>query len=282
MTEIADRVDRAYPVDGAFQPLHPDMIVPKKRERKATKGRYAPYNMAAIQTESAIDKTGKAIAGAVKVCFALTDEEASQKLHEAISKSGLGLAAAADKQYMMNIALATSNPAPERPVALLLSNYCSNYIPNIDHYLKKVKDYALFEGREMLYASLKRAYERIDTGYFEKQMRENNDKLKQILAILQNLYNADDFYSKADNEMLSLTSTFSADGVNEAESKSFFLLRGEDQLKRCQSENIAHTTKYYIDETTGNIQELDDAPMKVIRLTLLDCTKQNLETLIRG
>lgn len=282
VNEIADGIDKTYPVDGAFQPQHPDMIVPKNKEKKAEKGKYDPYNAAARQTESAVEATRRAINDAVKASFALAGAQADRKLREAIDAAGLGLAAAGDRQFMLGTALTFLNPAPERPLSIDLMRYKSDHTPDIDQYLRKVKDFALFEGREMLYSALRRAYEKIDAGEFEKQIAESNAKLKQISAKLQGLLSEEEFFTNADSGMLTLTSTFSADGLNEAISRDYFILRGEELQKKCQMKGYSSTIKYYIDEKTGNIQGLDDAPMKVIRLTLLDCTQENLENLIKG
>lgn len=281
VTEIADEIDRAYPVDGLFQPLHPDITVPQNKVRKAEKGRYSPYNIAARQTEEAVEKTAKAITKAVQTRFNLSDEAADQKLREAIEASGLGLMAAKDRAYMTGTAITSANPAPERPMSLLLTNYSPDHTPVIDQYLKKVKNYAIYEGRESLYAALRAAYERIDADCFELRIKENDDKLRQVNAKLQGLLSADSFYSNADSGMLPMTGTFSADGLSQAVSRSYFLLRGEERQKYLTENGYSFSTKYFVNEKTGNIQELDDAPMKVVRLTLLDCTPQNLKTLIK-
>ena len=39
--------------------------------------------------------------------------------------------------------------------------------------------------------------------------------------------------------------------------------------------------EFYIDEKMGGIQKLDNAPMKLLRLTLLDCTETSLLDLIQ-
>lgn len=277
--EYANKVAEAYPVDGTLQPQHPGMKVPDNKVRKAQKGKYEPYTTAAMWTEGAVEKTGRTLAAEMKAQFALFDDEAGCMLQDAIKKSGLGLLAAKDRNFMLPV-LTSASPEPERPNVPSFREYKANWTSEIDAYLKKVQKHAIYEGRMQLYKALQEAYLRINSDDFEKQINKNKNELAETKQKLNVLFDYDDFYKKAVTEMLPLRGTFSAVGLIGAKSTPYFLICGE-RLPNVQQQGYINMTQYFINEKYGNIQVLDDAPLKMIRLTLLDCTQQNLETLIK-
>lgn len=276
--EYTNSVAENHPVNGTLQPQHPDMKVPDNKVKKAQKGKYGPYTNAAALTEKAVENTGRMLAAEIKAEFALSADEAQRMLQEAIQKSGLGLLAAKDQSFMQ-LTLESAIPEPERPIVPYLREYRADWTAGIDEYLKKVQRYALYEGRKQLFKALQEAYSGIDANHFEKRIAENRNKFSEISQKMQGLFDYDDFFDKAMTEMLPLSGTLSAVGLIGASSTPYFLICGEELPKAQQGYNPV--TQYFINEKTGNIQELDDAPLKMIRLTLLDCTQQNLETLIK-
>lgn len=82
--------------------------------------------------------------------------------------------------------------------------------------------------------------------------------------------------------MLQLNGEFNTSEPS-AVSKTYLLLRGAEMKELADGSPLGFGSvqEFYIDEKMGGIQKLDNAPMKLLRLTLLDCTETSLLDLIQ-
>ena len=126
------------------------------------------------------------------------------------------------------------------------------------------------------------AYDRLPNGYFFDKICENRTKLEKVRAQLGDKLDAGTFRSHAAAGMRQLNGEFNTSEPS-AVSKTYLLLRGAEMKELADRSPLGFGSvqEFYIDEKMGGIQKLDNAPMKLLRLTLLDCTETSLLDLIQ-
>lgn len=284
--EMKADVEKRFPIDGLCQPQHPDMRVPEGglfggKRKKAMQGKYEPYNIAANLTGGALKRTAEALTEAVTEMFRLSDAEADRLLPELIARSRLGLGAAARPECMKECLSSESGYGGAFPLPGLryLETGCA---PEIESYLLQTRLTAMGKGEKLYRDALLAAYDRLPNGYFFDKICENRTKLEKVRAQLGDKLDAGTFRSRAAAGMLQLNGEFNTSEPS-AVSKTYLLLRGAEMKELADGSPLGFGSvqEFYIDEKMGGIQKLDNAPMKLLRLTLLDCTETSLLDLIQ-
>lgn len=284
LSEKEEKLRASYAVNAGMQPQHPDMLVPEggfpNKRKKAEKGSYEPYNTAQTLTANAVFQTGETLHKAVVDCLALSEQETDTLLKSLIDESKLGLGLADDKCRVKQL-LTYPGRDESRPAAPVLAYTDEGAVKEIDRYLSTVMTYAIYCARKALYAKLLAAYEKIPDTYFQKELEREKDKLLDVRSRIKEMYTATEFYQRAVFGHLNLRGELSTADPS-AISRSYLTVCGEEFKKlaeEIEGGEVHNVESYYVDPAIGGIQAQDNAPFKILRLTLLDCSDNSLSSL---
>ena len=277
---IAEEIKKNYPVDGTCQPIHPDMIVNGAfRRMLASHGNLASYEAARNSTEFAVSMTGIKLKETILEAYQYKISNAGDDLVRFIEEAGVGLKMQKDKVRMESILSPGRMTVAEPSVPKL------NYRPegpagDIAAYLAEVRRYAEVKVKFDYCNALCEAYKAIPESEYQQKQKELKDQGDRIDTHLEGILDRKGFINMVESgAALPMTCFYPVLGGGKQSNWAIArTLEDADELdSHCTG---SKTSVYFIDEETGGLKTVDNAPIKALQILLFDCDDDRLRDLI--
>lgn len=269
------RVMEQFSIDSTCQPQHPGVIVPDKKKHAAQKGKYQPYNDAANYTEDATNHSCRYLEQAIRAAMAISDAEADALLDSIIQQSHFHCDDPSREVVTKEDFAFTGSGSTTVP--LFSRTYTEAGLGNaVESSLIAHRDAALERGQADVYAALWAAYRRKPAGFIQAQSSKAAQELTDIQNQLNNMVSAEDFYQGVNRP---IARTFSDSNIPDAVSTNYMVLYGRAILSKLDG-LTSDVTTYYVNDIGSGLPSLDDCPIKLVALTCLPYTEENLNKLI--
>lgn len=277
---IVTEIKNKYIVDGHCHPIHPDMIVTGAiKQALAGKGKLNSYEVARNSTWTAVSMTGNHLQETILEDYSDRIRNAGADLVRYIEEAGIGVGMEKDTDRMISILTpARMTMVPPQPPALKYQkNGCAQEITN---YLVSVREYAAAKTKFDYCNALCEAYKAIQTTHYDQKKAGLKEQEGQVDTRLGGLMDRSTFINMA------------AAGNPLPMSCFYPVLGGGNQMNwvitRTQADAVdldslcagTKTMVYYIDEQSGGLKMVDNAPIKALQILLFDCDDDRLQDLI--
>lgn len=273
-----------YPTNGGLQPQHPDMNVPDKgffnKRKQAAKGKLDSFNIAMSQTLNAVLATANALYEEIMEVYKAAANHADALLEQLQKESGTGIPVLQDERKMLEL-LSYSDTAVRRPSSPNLFYSEKGYIFEIESFLSLYREYAIYSGAQILCEALCGAYKKKPLHTYEEQLDRLRHDLSEKTLRLDTTCEPEVFFENAYYGSQNLMAEFFAPPSGSID-RTYVTVRGSKfrYLESKEQGYAGNTSSFYFSETGSGITQPDNAPIKALRLTLLDCTSENLLSLI--
>ena len=277
VTEIREK----YQPDGNAQPLHPDMIVTGAIRRwQAEHGHLASFEAAKNSTWAALALPGKRLQEIILESYGEMIGNADIYLAKYLEKAGVGVALEknAPRMELRLTPQKIHTPAPQPPVL----NYRSSgrWTQEINDYLNSVVEYAAAKVKFTYGEALLAAYKKVPAESYAAREKDMRLQLSRVETRLKGVMDRQQFISLATTTTpLPLACFFPVLGGGSQ--SNWVLTREQDDFQMltgmCSgTQNVV----YYIDERTGGLKLVDNAPVKKLQAMIFNCDQNRLQDLI--
>lgn len=274
-------------IDGALQPLHPDMEIPEgkgflglgnKRE-KARKGKLQSFEEARQKTVDALEETARDMKREINKRFAKLNAQADQLLIAALEESGLSITCKADS---------------DRTEEMLVYHRKSSYVPNppelkydekgyaedIGRYLEDVRNDAIEEGYAEFYRSLLKTFKGLPEDHFDILREEKEREAALLNEEKYTLRSPEDFCRGVFHGNTGIISEFALD-ITAVKSKTWVVAHGksmQDLVEEISVGNIvADVCK--VDDNYDGVRKAKKVKIEALRVVMSQCTDSTLTKL---
>lgn len=188
--ERKKKVEENYSINGAKQPMHPDLNLSgitgpfacwKKRNALKPGG---SYEFAARSTTKAVEKTASELYWMIKKQFSLYDEDADKLFVDMVKDMGLSCLASGAVKNMIRESIGSGAYRDKLDLNYSKTESCEK---RIETYLNETKDLAVADSRKAFCEALLRAADRHEE---EEKYAEKLIELKEKVLIEKNSLNA--------------------------------------------------------------------------------------------
>lgn len=279
---VAKTFENSCPA-GKFQPQHPGMLVPADRlfsrpRARAAAGTNQDYNIARDETEAAAKSTIDHFKKRILDTFNTAAAEDAANLENLLDQANVGLAARTPE----NLKREFEKKKPEDgDVELKLEYKETGAAADLDEYFKSARDAAIRRGKKVYYDALIKRAESITAS--EDAECDLNGRLKQIKNRLSKIVEPQGICTLVSDGSKDIEGCEFAPTVGEGETAGVVIFReGDQNLENLIEENARfnHITCVKIDPKIAGIAKTDDAPVKGLRITLLNATEAVINSLL--
>lgn len=277
---IAEEIKKNYPVDGTCHPIHPDMIVNGAIKRAlASRGKLGSYEAARSSTEFAVSMTGNKLKETILEAYQEKISNAGSDLPRFIEEAGVGLEMQKNRNRMESV-LSPGRMTVAEPSMPKLIYKPEGPAGDIAAYLADVRKYAEAKVKFDYCNALCEAYRAIpESQYLEKQ-KELKEQAGRIDTRLEGMLDRKTFINMVQSGgALPMTCFYPVLGGGK-QTNWAIARTAEDAAELDAHCTGSKTSVYFIDEETGGLKTVDNAPIKALQILLFDCDDDRLRDLI--
>lgn len=283
LMELETAARAQFAVNGAMQPIHPDMTVTGRiAQWQAAHGSNQAFNKAQLATQQALLDTGKRMEQQIQDFYQARMQDPKTFLIGLFQKANVRLKFVENSTQVLSYLDMNDRAVPDAALPTLAYNP-NGYTDQISLYLADKLAHCLYKAKKNAMESLRNAYNSLSQEKIAKERTQMRERLDVVKTNLGHLPTREKFCALALGNGAGLESAFSVFlGAAGDMTLKHLVCRRQDDRTYIQNNCVVHGTecRYYIDEAHGGLGELDNAPIKALQAALFDCTDARLEDIL--
>lgn len=272
--EIAQKAPGDFPVDGAKQPLHPDMSV--NPGKFSLTGKYKKqFEAAQKETVNAVHVTGSRLVERMKERYIPTDEQADEMIRTVIRERqpGYGML---EKLQPGQLNLSVDGAVNSTVVSLPYNP--NGYSGMITQYLNGRREDGVLMCQQAMLEKLMAAFQRVRPEYTAK-ITAMTQELKKLEDLRKKMKTSGEFLLDVTSTGFFLSGCFTPTGNYVGDTRRCLLWR--ESGDREQVMKSAQMEQCFIDRNNGQMKQVDEFQLKMLEIYFAECKPAVPEDLIR-